>query len=90
MKCFVYKGNKKDGLYLYLAQEGDFSNIPSPLMQQLGKPELALTLELTESTTLNRENPTTVLHNLHTQGFHVQLPESVESLLARHNNQTLH
>ena len=38
-------------------------------------------IELCADTKLNREDPTLVADNLQTQGYHVQMPETVESLI---------
>ncbi len=86
MQCFVYKSTSKDGAYLYLAAEDDFDCLPQALRHQLGRLELALQFELSAERRLNRENPAQVLANLRQRGYHLQMPETVESLLARHRS----
>jgi hypothetical protein len=88
MQCFVYKGSKKEGLYLYLATRDDFSAVPQPLLDRFGALEFALEFELNENRKLSRENPAEVMKNLTEHGFHLQMPETQKSLLAemrRHN-----
>jgi len=86
MQCFVYKSISKDGAYLYLAAEDGFDCLPDALRRQLGRLELALQFELGAERRLNREDPAQVLANLHERGYHLQMPETVESLLARHRS----
>ena len=86
MRCHVYRSSRKEGLYVYLPREDDFSSLPENLTKQLGQLELALTLELTQDSKLNREQPALVLDNLNKQGYHVQMPETLESLLKSHRS----
>jgi len=64
MHTYVYRSSKKDGLYLYLPNTIDKCDIPAPVMQQMGEPELALSFMLTADRKLSQEDPTTVLSNL--------------------------
>jgi len=81
MQCFVYKGSRKEGAYLYLPQEGYFDDVPDSLMKSLGELSLALSFDLGGGRQLAQENADTVLTNLKNQGFHLQMPSSVQSLL---------
>ena len=81
MQTWVYRSSKKTDLYVYLAREDGLVDLPEPVLQQLGDPEFALSFDLTETRQLSCEDPVTVLHNLTTQGFHIQMPQDVESLL---------
>lgn len=81
MQCFVYRSSVKDGLYVYLATKKDLEGLPAAVQKQLGKPELALEMDLTENSKLNIENPVEVIANLQSQGFHLQMPQDIEPLL---------
>jgi uncharacterized protein YcgL (UPF0745 family) len=74
MQCFVYRSSRRADTYLYLARRDDFSGVPVSLLDLLGRPEFALEFELTADRRLAQEDATTVLANLKTQGYHVQLP----------------
>lgn len=82
MQCYIYRSSIKDGLYVYLAEENGIEKLPLPVKKQLGNPEFAMTLELGSESKLGQEDVTTVLENLASQGFHIQMPRDVEQLLA--------
>lgn len=81
MQCYIYRSSIKDGLYVYLSQEDGLEKLPAPVMKQLGDPEFAMSLELSADKKLGQENATTVMENLSTQGFHVQMPRELERQL---------
>jgi len=83
MQCFVYRSSKKDGLYVYLAAEDGLEHLPTPVLQQLGEPELAMSIDLSTRTSLGQENLEEVLSNLKRQGFHLQMPKDIEHLLVQ-------
>jgi hypothetical protein len=81
MKTYIYKSHKKDELYLYISTKDDFSNVPQALYDSMGKePIFVMELELSEDRPLARENVVTVMKNLETQGFHVQMPPQIQNL----------
>ena len=81
MQCVVYRSSKKAGLYVYLPAEAALDSLPEHVKMQLGNAELALTFELHMNRTLGSEKAETVLANLETNGFHVQMPRDIEPLL---------
>jgi uncharacterized protein len=85
MKCFIYRCNLKQDMYIYLAEEDNFENVPKEIYNSLGIVEFSMELEITPDTKLARENTTTVLNNLEQHGFHIQLAgnESIETIMAR-------
>jgi uncharacterized protein YcgL (UPF0745 family) len=85
MQCFIYRCSNKPDLYIYLAEEDVFDNVPKEIFNSLGIVQFSMELELTADTKLARENTATVINNLKQHGFHIQLPgaESVESIMAR-------
>ena len=80
MKVFVYHSQKKNGYYLYVAQENNFKKVPDNLLKALGKLEHALTFELTKDRKLATENPETVLENLQQSGYHLQITDPLAPL----------
>jgi len=76
--CSIYKTAKRDGLYLYVKEQDDFSDVPDEVMQQFPKPEHVFDLELSADRPLAREDVFKVIDNLHAQGFHLQMPPKVE------------
>ena len=85
MLCYIYRCSLKPDMYIYLAEEDVFENVPKEIFNSLGIVEFSMELEMTPDTKLAREDTTTVLSNLKEHGFHSQLPgdESVETIMAR-------
>jgi len=86
MQCYVYRSSKKDGLYVYLADEEGLSQLPEPVLHQLGEPELAMSFDLAKRTSLGHENINDVRKNLKEQGFHIQMPKNIEHLVLQAAN----
>ena len=72
--CDVYKSVDKENYYLYGLADQGVEQVPEALRQQLGKVEIALSLELTEEKSLAKEDPVIVMANLKENGYHLQLP----------------
>jgi uncharacterized protein YcgL (UPF0745 family) len=85
MECFIYRCNLKPDMYIYLAEEDVFDNVPKEIFDSLGIVEFSMELEITPETRLAREDTDTVIGNLKQHGFHLQLPgdESVEAMMQR-------
>jgi len=85
MKTFIYRCNLKPDMYIYLAEEDVFDNVPKEIFNSLGIIEFCMELEITPDRKLAREDTKTVLNNLEEHGFHLQLPsdESVEAIMTR-------
>jgi len=83
MQCYIYRSSIKEGLYVYLADEEGLEKLPDPVKKQLGTPELAMQIELTPTRKLGQEDATEVIQNLEAQGFHIQMPRDIESIVAQ-------
>ncbi len=85
MLCFIYRCSLKPDMYIYLAEEDVFDNVPKGIFNSLGIVEFSMELEITSRTKLARENIEIVLKNLKEHGFHLQLAsnESVEAIMRR-------
>ena len=72
-------------MYLYLAEKDDFSCVPADIMRALGNTEFSMELEITADTQLAREDAATVINNLESRRFHLQLPREMplEQIMAR-------
>jgi len=84
MQCYIYRCSLKPDMYIYLAEEDVFDNVPKEIFNSLGIVEFSMELEITPETKLAREDTATVLNNLEKHGFHIQLAgeETVESIMA--------
>lgn len=71
-------------MYIYLAEEDDFSKVPKNIYNSLGIIEFAMELELSDERKLAREDTVQVMKNLEDNSFHIQLPDEkpVEELMA--------
>ncbi len=66
-----------------MREPDDLDALPEPVRRQLGRAELAMTLELTPQRKLGQEDAATVLRNLEERGFHVQMPRDIEADVER-------
>ena len=82
MKCVVYKGSRKPDAYLYIQREGDFSQVPKPLLDLMGPLELVISLDVTADSTLAQARVEEVLQQLGDQGYYLHLPPSYANLRA--------
>ncbi|RKZ65832.1 MAG: YcgL domain-containing protein, partial [Gammaproteobacteria bacterium] len=74
MKCFIYSSSNKPDLYIYLAEEDNFENVPKAMYDSLGNIAFSMELDLSEKTRLARDDINVVKANLKEHGFHIQLP----------------
>ncbi len=85
MKCYIYRCSRKPDMYIYLAEEDDFSKVPKDIYNSLGIIEFAMELELSADRKLAKENSKQVIKNLKENCFHLQLADEtpIEELMAR-------
>ena len=82
MNAYIYKSTKKEELYLYIIRKDDFSNVPQALYDSMGKePVFVMEIELSPERKLARENAATVINSLEKNGFHVQIPPPIASVI---------
>lgn len=74
MFCDVYKGTKREGLYIYVNRDEGLDRVPQDLMKKFGEPSLALSFVLTAERRLAKEDPEKVLAAINDNGFYLQLP----------------
>ncbi len=81
VSCFIYKTEKWDGMYLYVLEEDDFSEVSEEIMKKFPHPEFVFELSLSADKPLARENVVKVLENLKALGFHLQMPPSHKEVI---------
>lgn len=74
MKCSVFRSSHKNFTYIYLLVGHKFEDLPVALKQVFGKPVFVMNLELTPDRKLAYEDVDQVMHDLTSQGYHLQLP----------------
>ena len=84
MFCVIYRSPKRDQTYLYVEKKDDFSRVPAELLQGFGKPQLAMVLPLDGSKRLANADQAKVNTALLEQGYYLQVPPPMESLLKMH------
>lgn len=72
--CDIYKGEKKDEMYLYVPKQDGLENVPEALLHGFGELTLVTTLVLTESRKLARADIYKVMAELNDNGFYLQMP----------------
>jgi len=64
-------------MYLYLAVEDNFEDVPELLMAGFGKPSLIMELELSPQRPLARVNVDKVMKQLDEEGYFLQMPPNL-------------
>jgi hypothetical protein len=78
--CDVYKGTKREGLYIYVDRSVGLKEVPDALLSRFGTPQLALSFKLTIDRPLAKEDPEKVIEAIRENGFFLQLPPNEQSL----------
>ena len=76
--CWIYRSPRREEMYLYVCEEGNFDRVPTPLLQRFGQPSLVMELTLDSDRRLAREDISQVMKNLEAQGFHLQMPPDIK------------
>lgn len=74
LHCYVYKSLLKQETFLFVLHENDFSRVPEPLREALGKLDKLIELELTPERQMARGKASHIINDLLEKGFHLQLP----------------
>ncbi len=79
MQCYVYKGDRKDDHYIYLAEELNVNepdkSLPAAITKLLGGLTFVLDFELTHERKLPQADAHQVLADIESQGFYLQMPK---------------
>ncbi len=83
--CLIYRSDKKQETYLYLALGTSFSDLPQALQDTFGEPVPVMKLEIDANTRLAQADTGRVLDALTDPGYFLQLPPKtpVEELITR-------
>lgn len=86
MNCFVYRSNKKSGLYLYLKEKGNFDEVPESLITLLGDMNFSFEFDLGQNKKLVRAEAAEVLRLMNENGYFLQLPPPKNEVSERKYN----
>ena len=84
MLCAVYKTRKKMGMYLYVPKKDKFDDVPTPLMEQFGQPELVTIIALDKRDRLAGVDKQKLVNAFESEGFYLQMPPKEDNLLEAH------
>ena len=83
MLVTIYKGDKREEMYLYVPFGDELKELPEPLLKQFGELEVVMSLDITPTKRLARVPATDVLAAIEEQGFFLQMSPTPAELLAR-------
>ncbi len=76
----IFKGQKKEEMYLYVEQKNGLKSVPEDLLTTFGQTESVMVLLLTKDKQLARVKAPDVLDAIENQGYFLQMPPSPEVL----------
>jgi uncharacterized protein YcgL (UPF0745 family) len=76
--CWIFKSTRKEEMYLYLAKEDGFGDLPEMLRQHFGKAVFVMQLALQPGRPLARADVNVVMNALEEQGYYLQMPPKLE------------
>lgn len=79
----IYKGARKPEAFLYVDKARGLADVPEALLSQFGETEVVMTLLLEPGRKLARASAAEVLARIEEQGFFLQMPPTLDELLAR-------
>ena len=80
INCEIYKGTKKDEMYLYVQAEKGLKAVPEVLLESFGEPSLVMKILLRSKQKLARVDVETVIEEIQNKGFYLQVPPSTWQL----------
>jgi len=78
--CDIYKGSRKEEMYIFVDHNEGLSKVPEALLAKFGELKLVTTLLLTEDKTLARSDAKKVLQDIASTGFFLQMPPTAYPL----------
>ena len=70
----IFKGHKKEEMYLYVEQKNGLKSVPEDLLVTFGQTESVMVLLLTKDKKLARVTASDVLAAIEDQGYFLQMP----------------
>ena len=86
MNCYVYRSNAKPGMYLYLIEKDNFTEVPDSLMQLLGEVIYSFEFDLSNDRKLVKAEAQEVLRIMSENGYFLQMPPAKSELLGQKAN----
>lgn len=86
MNCFVYRSNKKQGMFLYLIKKDDFERVPESLLTLLGDISFSFEFDLSKDRKLVKAEASEVIRIINENGFFLQMPPAKSELLGMQVN----
>ena len=86
IRCDIYKGSKRQEMYLYVPSEAGLKQVPEQLLETFGELQLVMSLVLDQTKKLARADIATVMTELQSQGYYLQMPPSNWSSAKRSEN----
>ena len=86
MNCYVYRSNKKPGMYLYIVEKDDFSDVPESLIKLLGDVVYSFEFDLSKGRKLVKAEAQEVLRIINENGYFLQMPPAKNELLGIKTN----
>ncbi|WP_119395546.1 YcgL domain-containing protein [Salinibius halmophilus] len=77
----VYKTAKREQLYLYVDRQEDLKRVPEALLEQFGKPVVAMEILVDDSKELAKLSGKQLLEHIEQQGFYLQMPPQKEDYM---------
>lgn len=81
MDCYVYRSNKKQGMFLYLMKKDDFECVPESLIKLLGDISFSFEFDLDSDRKLVKAEASEVIRIINENGFFLQMPPAKSELL---------
>lgn len=76
----IFKGHKKEEMYLYVEQKNGLKSVPDDLLATFGQTDSVMVLLLTKDKKLARVTASDVLAAIEDQGYFLQMPPPPEAL----------
>lgn len=76
----IFKGKKKEEMYLYVEQKNGLKSVPEDLLATFGQTESVMVLLLTKDKKMARVKASIVLDAIENQGYFLQMPPPLEGL----------
>lgn len=86
MDCFVYRSDKKKGMFLYLSTKDDFSCVPESLIKLLGDISYSFEFDLNKNRKLVKAESEEVMRIMKENGYFLQMPPAKTELLGLNLN----
>ena len=86
MNCFVYRSEKRSGMYLYLRTKDDFSCVPDSLLELMGETNFSFEFDLSEERKLVKLEAEEVIRVMSENGYFLQMPPPKSEFLGMKAN----